>query len=127
MYVISTQMYAFIYIYIYISIHICIYIYIYSINMCNREGSLRVGRWPTLTPSSSCSIMKIRIKITIIITISMPFHSIPVAIPPRWWRWRRAHRSIGQLLSPKKLSAQKCSATYPNPIRRSSSGTSRGS
>ena len=55
------------------------------------------------------------------------FHSIPVAIPPRWWRWRRAHRSIGHFLSPKKLSVQECSATYPNPIRRNNSGTSRGS
>ena len=30
-----------------------------------------------------------------------PFHSIPVAIPPRWWRWRRAHICIGQFLSPR--------------------------
>ena len=29
-----------------------------------------------------------------------PFHSIPVAIPPRWWRWRWAHRFIGQFISP---------------------------
>ena len=28
------------------------------------------------------------------------FHSIPVAIPPGWWRWRWAHRFIGQLISP---------------------------
>ena len=29
------------------------------------------------------------------------FHSIPVAIPPRWWRWRRAHINIGQFISPR--------------------------
>ena len=27
-------------------------------------------------------------------------HSIPVAIPPRWWRWRWAHSLIGQFISP---------------------------
>ena len=28
------------------------------------------------------------------------FNSIPIAIPPRWWRWRWAHRAIGQFINP---------------------------